>query len=381
MTRQPTGKIDLRLQRLVATGYSTGIVARPRADAPPAQRVSVVVPCHNYGRFLAQCVQSVLAQPEVDVDVLIVDDASTDDSATVARSLAAADPRVRMQVNPTNLGHIASYNTGLAQVTGEYVLLLSADDMLTPGALARAVRLLVAHPSVGFAYGWSLPFSGNTRPPARTTTRSWCVWHGVDWVADRCRRGSNVIRSSDAVVRRTVLERVGGYRADLPHSGDLEWWLRAALVSDVGMVCGVDQLYYRLHGANMSRTTYASALTNLRETQKAFEAALDTDAIGRAQADELRRTVSRTLARRALQYAVADYMSGEDLAVAVLDEYKAFALRSDPRVERSAEWRALRRREAVGRRRARTRAAFRAREVVRDLEGRAHWRRARFAGV
>src|SRR5205085_6789625 len=113
---------------------------------------------------------------------------------------------------------IATYNVGLAQVEGTYVFLLSADDMLTPGALSRAVRLMEANPSVGFTYGSSIEFCDDPPPPARLRTRSWWVWKGGDWLADNCRRGWNVIVSSDAVVRRTVLERVGGYREDLSHS-------------------------------------------------------------------------------------------------------------------------------------------------------------------
>jgi hypothetical protein len=372
--------LDLMLQRLALSGYSKARVTRPFGELTRSPRVSVVVPCYNYGRFLGACVDSILTQADVDVDVLIVDDASPDGSGDVAEAIAASDPRVRVHRNPTNRGHIATYNIGLAQVDGDYVLLLSADDMLTPGALSRAVRLMESHPSVGFTYGWSIDFSGGL-PPARTRTRSWSVWTGDDWLEDNCRRATNVIRSSEAVVRRSVLERVGGYREDVPHSGDHEWWMRAAQVADVGMVCGVDQLYYRLHGTNMSTTVYASTLTNLHETKKAFDAALDGSVGGDpARLAALRRTAYRALARKALWLAVWDYMAGPDGA-ANASAYRDFAHALDPGIEDSRSWRALRRREAAGADRARRALAFRAREIVRDLEGRVIWRRKRFSGV
>ena len=91
----------------------------------------------------------------MDVDVLIVDDASPDDSAAVAYRLADEDPRVSVLVHPTNMGHIATYNDGLARAKGDYVVLLSADDAITPGSLARSTALMEAHPSVGFVYGYS----------------------------------------------------------------------------------------------------------------------------------------------------------------------------------------------------------------------------------
>ena len=371
--------LDMVVQRLALWAHARARVTRPAA-LTVEPHVSVVVPCYNYGKFLPACVGSVLTQAGVSVDVLIVDDASTDDSAEVAEAIAAGDPRVKLHRNEQNRGHIASYNYGFSRTTGEYVLLLSADDLLTPGALARASALMAAYPSVGFTYGWSVPFSGDCPSDARTRTRSWCVWRGIDWVTGLCRRGGNVIRSSDAVVRRSVLERVGGYREDLPHSGDHEWWMRAALVADVGMVCGVDQLYYRLHGRNMSRTpNYASALANLHETMRAFDAVLGDKCAGNGELRALGRTAHRALARKALQLAIAECMVGSD-GFAAAHGYMNFALAADPRVAESREWRTLQRPMRVGAR-ARPSPAFRARACAVRARRHVEWRRWRFTGI
>jgi glycosyltransferase involved in cell wall biosynthesis len=86
-----------------------------RMRAKPLQGrplVSVVIPCYNYGHFLPEAVASVLEQPDVDVEVIIVDDASTDHSAEVAESLTS-DPRVGLVRHKVNQGHIATYNDGL----------------------------------------------------------------------------------------------------------------------------------------------------------------------------------------------------------------------------------------------------------------------------
>jgi len=84
--------------------------------------VSVVIPCYKYGHFLEDAVGSVLDDQEgVDVRVLIIDDASPDDSAEVARKIAARDPRVEVIVHTTNKGHIATYNEGLLDwADGDY---------------------------------------------------------------------------------------------------------------------------------------------------------------------------------------------------------------------------------------------------------------------
>jgi glycosyltransferase involved in cell wall biosynthesis len=101
-------------------------------------RVDVVVPCYNYGRFLRECVHSALSQEGVAVRVLIVDDCSPDDSEAVGRQLAAEDPRVEYRRNPVNRGHITTYNSAFDWLRAEYTSFLSADDLLTPGALRRA---------------------------------------------------------------------------------------------------------------------------------------------------------------------------------------------------------------------------------------------------
>jgi glycosyltransferase involved in cell wall biosynthesis len=136
--------------------------------------VSVVVPCYRYGRYLEESVGSVLDQEGVDVRVLVIDDASGDDSPDVAREIASRDPRVEVSVHAANRGHIGTYNEGLLDwASGDYTVLLSADDRLAPGALKRATELLDAHPNVGFAYGNVLWFhEGDRLPRARNRSRA-----------------------------------------------------------------------------------------------------------------------------------------------------------------------------------------------------------------
>src|ERR1700687_2697309 len=86
----------------------------PTTQAPCS--IGIVVPCYNYGRYLQDCVASVLCQRGVDVRVLIIDDASTDNSASVAAAVAATDPRVEFRRHVVNQGHIQTYNEGLQWV-------------------------------------------------------------------------------------------------------------------------------------------------------------------------------------------------------------------------------------------------------------------------
>jgi cellulose synthase/poly-beta-1,6-N-acetylglucosamine synthase-like glycosyltransferase len=137
----------------------------PQAVRPHEERLfSVVVPCYNYGRFLEEAVRSVLDQVGVGVEVIVVDDASTDSTPEVARRLAEEDSRVRYRRNDANLGHVLTFNVGLAETVGDFVVRLDADDLIAAGAFARAAALLEAFPSVGLVYGHPRHFTTATRP-------------------------------------------------------------------------------------------------------------------------------------------------------------------------------------------------------------------------
>ena len=157
-------------------------------------RVSVIIPCYNYGHFLSESVSSALSQEGVEPEVIVVDDASTDDSAAVAERLAAQDSRVTVVRHLRNTGHVVAFNDGLAAAAGEFVVRLDADDLLTPGSLVRATALFDAYPEVGLVYGHPRHFTEHSPPTPRLAMRGWSIWSGADWVAERCRRGVEVAR-------------------------------------------------------------------------------------------------------------------------------------------------------------------------------------------
>ncbi|WP_131784760.1 glycosyltransferase family 2 protein [Protofrankia symbiont of Coriaria ruscifolia] len=341
--------------------------------------VSVVVPCYNYARYLVECVETVLSQEDVDPEVIIVDDASTDASATVAEALATADNRVRVIRHPTNRGHIATYNDGLAEATGDYVVLLSADDLLLPGSLARATALLDANPSVGMVYGHPTHLYEGTKPkPPRTRVRNWTIWSGPEWIRLRCRAGINCIFNPEVVLRTSVQREIGGYRSDLPHSGDLEMWMRAASVADVGRVNGADQAYYRVHAASMQRTVYAGHLTDLQARWDAFRVVLTEHAEGIPGSGEMLATVQRTLANEALGQISRIYSDGrEDPDADLVDSYLQFARELYPDTPALSAWRTI----PVARRTGEHRSAVAALNAYRTIEDKIRWRRWRWNGV
>lgn len=234
--------------------------------------VDVVIPSYNYARFLPRCVASVCCQNGVAVRILIIDDCSNDDTEAVGRLLAEQDERIEFRRHEKNRGHIATYNEGLLDwASSDYSLLLSADDALTPGALARATQVMENHPEVGMTYGFSLHIRGDNDFPSTVDEMSnvYKIISGSDFLRRSFLHG-NAVDTPSAVVRTELQHRLGGYRADLPHSGDMEMWMRFAAHGSVGVVHSI-QAYYRKHESNMSRQYYSNLLSDRQEVLQVCE--------------------------------------------------------------------------------------------------------------
>jgi hypothetical protein len=326
-------------------------------SAPTSRpRVSIVVPSYNYAHYLPACIDSVVGQVGVEVDVLIIDDCSTDDTPAVTARLTERYPNVRVIRHEVNRGHIATYNEGLLQIDGTYSMLLSADDRLPAGALARATALMEAHPGVGFVYGRPVHFSDE--PPARhergRRPRSWSVWTGHDWIAHCCGHGYNVVSNPEVVMRTAVMQDAGGLKAELPHTGDLELWLQIAARADVGRVNGPAQGYYRVHAKSMQRTVYSGVLTDLQGRIDAFDHTFAGPAGALADAGELAASAHRAIAVQAIDRACRAYDRGRTGELDV-DALVAFARRvwpEGPALEDQPAWAALEHRQRVGPERA-----------------------------
>ncbi len=307
--------------------------------------VSVIVPCHNYGRFLEGCVASVLAQEGVQTRVLVIDDCSTDDSADIGRRLSGTDDRVEFRSHETNLGVIATVNEGLEWARGDYVVSLDADDLLLPGALRRAATVMALHPDVGMVYGRVLyAHEGRPMPRPSGRWRSTAVWTGADWLKLRCRSGQNCVSMPTVVMRRTIQQTVGGYDPACHFTHDMNLWLRIAAVADIAHV-RVHQAIYRVHPGSLSRSQGGS-LVQLRERRVGFDQFFAEGADGVDDRDRLHTMASRALARQALWRASRAVDRGENAEIA--DDFAAFALDTYPGSRHLREWRGLQLRRRFG---------------------------------
>ncbi len=229
--------------------------------------VDIVVPCYNYAHFLEDCVASILSQRDVHVRVLILNDASPDNTDDIGKALAASDPRVTYLRNETNLGLIGTANRGLLDwASADYALLLSADDLLTPGGLARATSVMEAHDDVHMVFGRALllgeGFERAATPDARDGAE-YKIVAGPDFIQRNFTHG-NPVASPTAVVRTRVQQELGGYLPQFSHTSDMEMWMRFAAKGPIGAIKNL-QAEYRIHASSMSSPKINRAISDRQE--------------------------------------------------------------------------------------------------------------------
>lgn len=290
--------------------------------------VDVAIPCYNYGRYLPDCVESVLGQGIAGLRVLIIDNASTDGSVEVARRLTARDGRISLLARAENLGPHASFNAAVDWARGDYFMILCADDMLAPGALARAVAVMQRNPGVVVAYGTERHLHpGQSLPSLGAEPEDWTIRTGAEFLEMRCRNPEHYIAHGTMLVRTAAQRRAGHYREALRHADDFEMLLRLATLGGVAST-GATQGIKRLHPACQTQEYLGRATTDLPELLAALDSFFRHEGAALPGADRLHRLARHALAQRAYWSAVKRLARADRAAAA---ELFRFAVRMSPR--------------------------------------------------
>jgi len=206
-------------------------------SGPTTPRLSVIVPVYEMGRYLPEAIASIEAQGVDDVEIIVVDDGSTDETPQVVATLGDRVVAIRQD----NAGPAAARNRGLAVARGDLIAFLDADDLWPEGKLELQVGRLDGDPELDAVLGriqfvaledGVVPEVEFEDPDAQTATH---------------------VHLGSGVYRRRAFDRIGGFDESLRFSEDVDWFMRAreaglkiAIVADVTLV-------YRLHGSNMTR--------------------------------------------------------------------------------------------------------------------------------
>ena len=239
-------------------------------------KVSVIIPNYNHARYLPQRVESVLNQTFRDIEVILMDDCSPDDSRSIIAAYAASDARIRVVLNEQNSGStFKQWNKGIALAKGQYVWLAESDDYAHLELLSELVACLDAHPKAGLAYCDSISVDEKGKP-LQEWKHVFCQSLETDlWKQDFALSGLDFIRrfmaqfnaipnASAVLLRRAVLQQVGPANENTRLAGDWLYWITILTQSDIAYVPHPYN-FFRTHTNNVRSQTATNGIL-LEET-------------------------------------------------------------------------------------------------------------------
>jgi GT2 family glycosyltransferase len=188
--------------------------------------VTVLTPTYNRAAFLEETIESVLTQDYQQVEYLVLDDGSTDNSAKILEKYQGRDG---MQVLfHENIGETLTVNKGFSLAAGDIVVVVNSDDPLLPGAISEAVRFMKCHPEVLAAY----PDWIEIGPDGSEIARMRLPYYDIDTMLMKW----NVAMGPGTFIRREAFDRIGLRDAGLKYTGDLDFWFRLARIAPLGHI-------------------------------------------------------------------------------------------------------------------------------------------------
>jgi glycosyltransferase involved in cell wall biosynthesis len=225
--------------------------------------VSVVVPTYNSAHHLKDAVESIFNQTYSSVECIVIDDGSTDHTRALLADLSHKYPGLKTATK-ANGGPSSARNMGLRLCSGEFVAFLDADDVMLPDKIARQTEVLAAHRDVGLLYSDYLVVSQNLQPLAVFVAEMPLELHPLDAFCYR-----NWFNPSVTLIRRTLIDEVGGFDEGLAVAEDWDYWIRCAKVGRMSYLPGAVALY-RQHPGQMHRDHLKMRRACLQVAAKSF---------------------------------------------------------------------------------------------------------------
>ncbi len=210
--------------------------------------ISCIVPVYNGERYIEEALDSILAQAWRPLEVLVVDDGSTDRTEDIAREVAERTPELRV-LTQKNAGPAVARNTGLAACGGELICFLDADDLWHPEKLVRQAARFDADPRLDYCVHHVQNFWEQDLADEAESYRDHARGQPIPGYVTQC-----------LMARRQAFERVGYFDPGLQHGDSMDWFLRARATGLVGELMPDVLLYRRMHEGNRSRTQASGSL-------------------------------------------------------------------------------------------------------------------------
>jgi len=222
---------------------------------PVRARVSVIVPGYNHASFIKEALQSALDQDYPDLEVIVIDDCSSDNSVEIAQSIN--DKRIDVRKNAKNLGAYATQNRAMEVATGDYIAILNSDDVWRPGKLRKQIALLEKYPDAGLCYTLGSQIDAKGKSIDVDQHLHWPKTEKQDLLPFML--SSNRLLASSVVFRKGAVE----FDGSLKYSGDWVAWLQ--LVEKSPAVCVAESLVgWRQHPTNSYLRSQTVTLEEIR---------------------------------------------------------------------------------------------------------------------
>lgn len=199
--------------------------------------VSVIALCYNHERFIEECLQSVVNQTYTDIELIIVDDCSTDKSREKILSFSSQHPSVKIILNEKNLGNCRSFNQAFHISKGKYIIDLSTDDVLLPERITEQVKLMESFEHIGVVFSDSI----NINESSRIYDSSFLKRFRENSLKPEGNVYKEVLQKKlwmmpvTMMTRRTIFEQLGGYDESLAYE-DTDFWVRSSRICDYGYI-------------------------------------------------------------------------------------------------------------------------------------------------
>jgi len=232
-----------------------GHLALPCVEGSLSPKVTAVVAAYNAEHFIEETLKSVLAQSLNNIEVIVIDDGSTDSTCAILRRFS--DPRLRV-FHQKNSGVSAARNAGLVAANAPYVFFLDADDVLLPDALSRMVEVLDAMPQRVACFAHHVRIAEDGSELTSRTDLPWKTFPADDTLRHLITK--NFIVCGAICIRTAAARLVRGFNPALKWGEDWEFWCRLALLGDFAAMRGEVVLLYRQHCSSTNSRSHSSPL-------------------------------------------------------------------------------------------------------------------------
>jgi len=216
--------------------------------------VSVIIPAYNHENYIRDCIHSVLEQDYQSIDLIVINDGSTDDTDKKIRAILKENPACFRYVSQANEGLIKTLNIGLKMSRGRYICELASDDILVPGSIRKRVEFLEANPDIDVVFADRYLLDGNARTNVRTSEGKERYYRNPEYTVWDLITGKVRIQFSSGMFRKAILEKLGGFDEDFRFYEDIAMQYHLAIHTKIGYL-DEPVMYWRKHSANTSSTT------------------------------------------------------------------------------------------------------------------------------